>query len=330
MAFNHPYRPDEQPPLVSVCMLAYNVEPFLTEAIEGVLRQRTTFPVELIIGEDHSTDGTRGVAEAWAARYPDRIRLLPSDRNYGIAGNAARVLKTCRGRYVAICDGDDVWADPDKLQDQVTFLERNKDYGVAYTDVAVISARGERLGEEHHADVRARYRSGCVFFDLLRSNFINNSTAVFRRSFLEGYAIDTDRDYYTHDHLLWLHISVRAKVHFIDRPTTLYRKHFSGVTATDEKLHNNRRKYQERLYELLRDCDRHYRCPINRHEQRILVRKLLSVIYRKGARWSEKVGAARLLFKYFPALLNRGRMVDVPSGKRAHADKSDIASPTQV
>ena len=99
-------------PLVSVCMTAYNHAPYIGRAIEGVLSQRTTFAVELVLSDDCSTDGTGAICRDYAARYPDRIRLLTGDVNVGMRANYRRTIEACRGRYVAMCDGDDWWCDP--------------------------------------------------------------------------------------------------------------------------------------------------------------------------------------------------------------------------
>ena len=111
-------------PLVSIIMITYNHERFIAQAIEGVLMQETGFPFELVIGEDCSTDGTRAVCEKYAREHPDRIRLLPAERNLGMNLNARRTLRACRGKYIANCEGDDLWTDAGKLQRQAEYLER--------------------------------------------------------------------------------------------------------------------------------------------------------------------------------------------------------------
>lgn len=290
-------------------MLAYNLEDYIGKAIEGVLNQKTPFPVELVIGEDCSRDATRKVCEAYAAKYPDQVKLLPGEANLGIAGNAARTLKQCRGRYIAICDGDDIWADPHKLQMQVDFLEQNPDYGAVYTDVQTISELGTTLEDPEHEEIRAQYASGELFFKLLRGNFINNSTAVFRSAFLSDYEIDCDRNYYTHDHLLWLHIAIHAKIQYFDTKTTLYRKHSGGVTNSAAKLNNNKQKFQYHLYDILRSFDKHYRMPINTEERIIVFQKIMSVLYRKENNLKMKARILGLIPRYFPGVISLTRII---------------------
>ena len=114
------------PKTVSVCMLTYNHEPFIADAIEGVLMQEADFGIELVIGEDCSTDKTRTLCEAYAAKFPDKINLLPTSKNLGIQKNFLRTFSACLGaEYVALCDGDDRWTDKNKLSVQVEFLRQN-------------------------------------------------------------------------------------------------------------------------------------------------------------------------------------------------------------
>ena len=117
-------------PFISVVMLAYNHEKYIIQAIEGVLMQQTTFPFELIIGEDCSTDNTRQICIEYREKYPDIIRLLLPENNLGVVQNSNNTIAATRGKYMAFCEGDDYWTDPLKLQKQVDFLESNPDYSI--------------------------------------------------------------------------------------------------------------------------------------------------------------------------------------------------------
>jgi glycosyltransferase involved in cell wall biosynthesis len=117
-------------PLVSVVVTTYQQAEFIDGCLDGVLMQRTAFPFEVVVGEDGSTDGTRERCVDWATRHPDRIRLFLRSRAEAVytGGGRARRLngiwsrQAARGAFVAVCDGDDRWTDPDKLQKQVDFL----------------------------------------------------------------------------------------------------------------------------------------------------------------------------------------------------------------
>ncbi len=296
-------------PTVSVCMIAYNVAPFIAEAIEGVVKQQTGFPVELVIGEDCSLDETRAICEAYARRYPDLVRLLPSDINRGIAGNAARTLSHCRGKYIAICDADDVWVDPHKLQQQVDFLEAHPDYGVVYTDVQLIDRQGKLLEDHLHDSVRSRYDSGIVFFKLLECNFINNSTSLFRRSLLADHEIDPDRHYYTHDRHLWIHIASRAKVHFCEAKSTQYRRHGGNVTNTPAKKAYNHKKFLQYFYRVIVDYDHHYPWPVSEAERLFFFKKMLAYLRRGPGALKQKLHVLWLLHRHLPSSRKLARFI---------------------
>lgn len=131
--------PDQQP-LVSVVVATYRNAAYIAECLEGILMQRTDFPVEILVGEDESSDGTREICQRYATAHPDRIRLFLRSRKdvihiNGKATGRANLLglfHEARGRYVAWCDGDDKWTDPLKLSKQVAYLEARPGHALCF------------------------------------------------------------------------------------------------------------------------------------------------------------------------------------------------------
>lgn len=164
---------------VSVAMITYNQERLVAQAIEGVLMQQTDFAVELVIGEDCSTDGTRTIVRDYGERYPDRIRLLLPEHNLGIIPNFAATLNACRGEYLALCEGDDYWTDPLKLQKQVDFLDAHTECSMCFHDVSVLdeSCPGENRIHPGFTDKRVTYG----IEELLRTDFIATCSVLYRR-----------------------------------------------------------------------------------------------------------------------------------------------------
>jgi glycosyltransferase involved in cell wall biosynthesis len=162
---------------VSVAMITYNHEQFIMQAIDSVLMQQTDFAVELVIGEDCSTDGTRAMVRDYGERHADRIRLLLPERNLGMFHNFAATLEACRGQYIALLEGDDYWTDPRKLQKQVDFLEAHSECSMCFHDVLV-----------EHEDHRPPAYRQCApdqkaistLEDLLRGNFLPTPSVVYR------------------------------------------------------------------------------------------------------------------------------------------------------
>lgn len=122
-------------PLVSIWITTYNHEKFISEAIEGVLMQKTNFSYEMVIGEDCSTDGTREILLGYKEKYPDKIQLFLPEQNLGMIPMFEATYSLCRGSYVAWLDGDDYWTDPYKLQKQVDFLEANPDFVMCFHNI---------------------------------------------------------------------------------------------------------------------------------------------------------------------------------------------------
>lgn len=207
-------------PLVSVCMTAYNHGPYIARAIEGVLMQRTTFDVELIIGEDCSHDNTLSTCREYAAKYPDRIRLVTDTKNVGMRENYRRTALAGQGRYIAYCDGDDYWCDEEKLQRQVEALEDDDSIGMCYT-------RSERRVE--HSDKKWHYPKGEMFTDfehLMFNNTVENCTAVARRELIVKYYDEVQPEkhpeWLTDDAPMWIWFAVRSKIVALERVTAVH------------------------------------------------------------------------------------------------------------
>ncbi|MBN1920164.1 MAG: glycosyltransferase [Anaerolineae bacterium] len=162
-------------------MITYNHAPYIAQAIESVLMQDTDFPVELVIGEDCSTDNTRAIARDYGERYSDRIRLLLPDHNLGMIPNFVTTLKACNGQYIALLEGDDYWTDPRKLQKQVDFLEAHPECNLCFHDVLKLYEDGSRPSSR-----RSQPENRHIFDleDVLRSTLSQTASMVFRRNAL--------------------------------------------------------------------------------------------------------------------------------------------------
>jgi hypothetical protein len=171
------------PPKVSVVMVTYQHETFIAQAINSVLAQRTTFPVELIIGEDCSPDGTRQSVMDFQRRNPDRIRVLLWRDNVGAAANFVGALEACRGEYIAFCEGDDYWTDPDKLQRQVDLLDSDSELALCHHLVEYVQwdggCRKVLQTQPPESDRGTRHAK-----DLIGRNFIQTCSLMVRRSCL--------------------------------------------------------------------------------------------------------------------------------------------------
>lgn len=151
-------------PVVSVCIITYNHEKFIRQCLQGVVMQKTNFPFEVIIGEDCSTDNTRSIVREFEAAYPEIIRPIYHARNVGGARNGYEFCyPRLSGKYVAICEGDDYWTDPYKLQKQVDFLEQNPDFVMCFHRVDSVDENNHFLNAQQTADKPLVYTKDDIF-----------------------------------------------------------------------------------------------------------------------------------------------------------------------
>lgn len=244
-------------------MTAYNHAPYIGRAIESVLAQRTSFGVELVIGEDCSTDNTLATCREYAAKYPDRIRLVTAEHNVGMRENYRRTALAGQGKYIAYCDGDDFWCDEEKLQRQVEALEADAEAGMCYT-------RSERRVE--HSDKRWVYPKGAMFTafdDMLFNNTAENCTAVARRSLIEQYYAEVKPEehpeWLTDDAPMWIWFAAQSRIITLERTTAVHSLLEESVSQSGNYL--RRIAFCDSLVDISLWFDTHY--GTGRHARRL-------------------------------------------------------------
>lgn len=113
---------------VDICITCYNQKEYIEDAIVGILKQKTSVPYRIMIGDDGSTDGSREILKKYEEKYPEKIEVLYHEKNVGLFKNRKAMFKVCNAPYVAFCDGDDYWMDEEQLQRKVDFLEKHNEY----------------------------------------------------------------------------------------------------------------------------------------------------------------------------------------------------------
>lgn len=217
-------------PLVSVCCITYNHAPFIRKAIEGFLMQKVNFPIEYIIAEDCSTDNTLAICKSYAEKYPDIIRIITSEHNVGGIENERRAMLAAKGRYIALCEGDDYWTDPLKLQKQVDFLESHPDYSVTFHRYKIHYLNEDRWENDN---------IGCLFegkdiegveintYMFLHRWITQYLTMVYRKSAFDINLIDRYK-YYRDSHLIY-HLLEAGKGYVFGFDGGVYNKTGNGI-----------------------------------------------------------------------------------------------------
>ena len=238
--------PDEV--TLSVCMIAYNHGEYIGQAIESIVSQHTDFRFELIISDDVSSDNTRDICKLYEERFPDKIRLVFREQNLGICRNFFETLSLAKGKYVAVCEGDDYWIDNYKLQKQKEYLDNHPAASFVYHNAIVQKGREKRLfislnTEEHIVGTE----------ELLSKWAIPTASIVFRRSAFfipEPFKVFTNADYY-----LELLLHSKGEIHYVPSIMSVYRRHEGSAS---EFLDKDKSGLYEGLKELLQHCRQFY------------------------------------------------------------------------
>ena len=208
-------------PVVSVNMITYNHEPYIRQAIEGVMMQKTDFEFELVIGEDCSQDKTREICFEFQKKYPDKIRVLWWHENVSkFGGNGRRTRAHCRGEFIALCEGDDYWTDPLKLQKQVDFLEENEEYIVCFHRCKNLIQRTGEFTQEFVKDMPGE----STIIDLAKENYIHTPSVVYRRD--DRIIIDRSKlpaDLAVGDYVNWMLLAQYGKIMKFPEEMAVYR-----------------------------------------------------------------------------------------------------------
>ncbi len=230
-------------PKVSVYMITYNHEKYIREALTGVLNQKTRFDFEIIVGDDGSTDNAREIIQDIATKWPGKFNLQLHEKNIGAFANQMSVLNKCNGKYIAICEGDDYWIDPKKLQLQVDFLDQNLEYSFCFHQ-AIRLNEPESVYDIYPINNLKSFDS-VAFFSM---HTIPVASIVFRNLFSYDFMMN-----HTHcDFQLLCHLMSRGKSYFFHEVMSVYRVHPNGVSFNHSSLNyvNKRLKELEIEWEL--------------------------------------------------------------------------------
>lgn len=217
-----------QAPLVSILCATYNQKDFIAQTIEGFLMQKVCFPIEIIIHDDASTDGTAEIVKEYAAKHPDIIKPILQTENQHSKRNPIWknfIYPAAKGKYYADCEGDDYWTDPNKLQRQVDFLESHLDYSLSTENGTVLYTNtnvARPFSDEPEHDVSLE--------DLLIRRRFPTASAVYRSEFLPEFLQSKQPGF---DTAMWAYLSTKGKIHFNPVISSVYRRG-CGITESNK------------------------------------------------------------------------------------------------
>lgn len=214
---------------VSICCAAYNHGPYLRQCLESFLMQRTSFAYEIWVHDDASTDDTADIIREYATRYPGMIHPVYQQVNQYSQGIRTIItsflLPQTQGEYVALCEGDDYWTSPFKLQQQVDIMEKNTDCSLCFHGGVVINTKGRRTGS-YVPYWQTRF---VPIKDIIRwkHHFCLTASLLFRKRYLQDYP-SFCRSCHVGDYPLVLFLSLCGRVCYLNEKMSVYRKGHAG------------------------------------------------------------------------------------------------------
>ena len=220
---------------LSVLVPTFNHSQFIAQTLEGALKQITDFEFEIVIGDDASTDDNALIINDFSDKYPNKIKAFLHPKNLGPAeprefggkNNVGFLFPKCEGEYIALCEGDDYWTDPLKLQKQVNFLEKNKDYALCHHQLEVIF----QDNSPSHNFNPDNQRDTSFLEDLLKDEtwFLGTASTVFRNVFKQGMP-DWWWKSASGDLGIFIEVAKHGKIKYLSETMGCYRKHIGGMT----------------------------------------------------------------------------------------------------
>lgn len=285
----------KQPIMVSVLTTTYNHAPFVRQTLDSILGQKTNFPVEIIVHDDASTDGTAEIIREYAAKHPERIRpILQEENQYSKGNNVYDFMgPLIRGKYVAQCEGDDYWCDENKLQRQVDFLEQHADYIACVHNTRRVEY-GRRRSEilfptDGDRDV--------TFSELVQGGnaCFHSSSLVMRSSFRLPEVFQEITAF--GDYCVNVALGLSGKIRYFDMVMSVYRFRTPGSWSRWQKIsvdsHIRKDESILRLMEILEEYSEHR---YTQEIQRVVLRTEYDLAEQRGEYAALRRGAFRPLY----------------------------------
>lgn len=215
-------------PLVTMVCDTYNQKDYIRQAIDGFLMQKTDFPVEILIHDDASTDGTREIVKEYASKHPDIIRTILREEN--MFSKDQKILEHycfahCNGKYIAVCEGDDYWTDPYKLQKQIGYMEAHPECTLCFTAAKLVDADGNERGLQSPYDTDRVVPTEDVIRGM--GGFCPTASLVFPSALAKNRAPFCDLTT-VDDAPLQIFFASRGTTYYFAEPTCVYRVNARG------------------------------------------------------------------------------------------------------
>lgn len=271
--------------LVSICSISYNHAPYIRKCLDSFLMQKTNFAFEVLIHDDASTDGTEEIIRGYEIRYPQMIKPLYEKENQWVKGRRGSAIfnfPRAQGKYIALCEGDDYWTDPYKLQKQVDFLESNPEYVLVHTDADQHYSKTDKTIRAFNLTKKITFPEDNIYELILKSRYnIFTCTTLFRTEFIKNLDFNM-KSFLSGDTYLWLELARKGKFKYLNESTAV--KRMLQESASQSKNMVNVIAFRKSLYKLFQFFIDKYGC--SRETEQVVhynsIKSILDLAYKSG------------------------------------------------
>ena len=230
-------------PLVSISCITYNHVNYIEQCLDGFLEQETEYPFEILIHDDCSTDGTTEIIQKYSTKYPDIIKPMYETENQYQKGKPAGSLiwnfPRAKGKYIALCEGDDYWVSSEKLQRQFDFMENHLDYSMCFSN-AIINCDGVETKE---ITPNIKKTKTIKPSEIIQNGgmFVPSPSIFYRREILENYP-EYNSQCWVGDYPLQIYCAMKGKIYFFNDSLVVYRSNSVGAWTYINKTKTFRQK----------------------------------------------------------------------------------------
>lgn len=217
-------------PSVSICIITYNHVKFIEKSIKSVLSQKTNFDWELIIADDFSKDGTREILFKYKKLHPNKINLIIRDKNIGPNKNFEELILSAKNDYIAYLEGDDYWHDKSKIENQVSYMQKNPECAMSFTSAVVNNLKTNNKNYRNRYDINKKFTFKKVLF--LGGGFYPSSSMVYKTKLMQN-NIKFISSHSTGDYSLAIIASYFGTINYLNFCSTTYNVHNKSMTNSD-------------------------------------------------------------------------------------------------
>jgi glycosyltransferase involved in cell wall biosynthesis len=280
------WKGDITQPVVSVCCITYNHEKYIAEAIDSFLMQETDFPFEIVIGEDCSTDDTRKVIEEYIKKYPKIVKLIKSEYNVGMNVNFQRTIKVCKGNFIALCEGDDYWTNPKKLQIQIDEMKKNPDVDISFHPAyELIDNKKGKILSQHSNTNKVFTTSEVIQGD---GGFMPTASLILKKEVVLDFPNWFYKDAPVGDFFIQIFASIKGGSLYISIPMSIYRTSHTGSWSESIKDENKKILFVEKMQKVMKLLDKQLEYRYSKEIEKYIKKYIWGIILNRHINISSK------------------------------------------